>query len=400
VEILRREENESLGIVGVESVEILELGYRRKSAFNSGRDKKVYNLEIADNHNYFANNVLVSNCHMAQGGTKTQRGKNFIALSKDDNCMAVYLLTGTPMKNGRPINLFPLLKAIKHPIVQDQSFYHRRYCDAKATRFSQWDTSGAKNLDELFLKTKDLILRKTKKECLDLPDKLRVIREIEPSKKALEDYNNKLAELKKRFEERIASGEVSGESQALVALGMIRQSSSLAKIETAIELCEELLEQNNQIVVFTEFLETAKRIKNYFLDDAVLLTGETKEDDRQLAVDLFQTNRARIFVGTIKAGGVGITLTASSTVILIDRPYTPGDAEQAEDRLHRIGQKNPVTSIWIQYGETDKWIDDLLQSKMENINLVLSGVKKKMKFNSINEIAKHALRKTLLNQSE
>ena len=343
--------------------------------------------------------LICDESHLAQGGTKTQRGKNFLALSKNDNCIACYLLSGTPMKNGRPINLFPLLKAVKHPITKDQTFYHRRYCDAKATRFSQWDVSGAIHLDDLFLKTKDIILRKTKKECLDLPDKLRVIREVDASKASVDEYNKKLSELKKKFEERIASGEVSGESEALVALGMIRQSSSLAKIETAVELTQELLEEGSQVVLFTEFLETAHRLKDLFGLEAVLLTGETEQSERQLAVDLFQTERAKVFVGTIKAGGLGLTLTAGSTVILIDRPYTPGDAVQAEDRLHRIGQKNSVTSIWLQYGDTDKWIDDLLQSKTENINVVLSGVKKKMKFNSINEIAKYTLRK-MLQQSE
>src|SRR4029077_17422294 len=70
---------------------------------------------------------------------------------------------------------------------------------------------------------------------------------------------------------------------------------------------------------------------------------------------------------------VGITLTAAQTVLLIDRPWTPGDTIQAEDRLHRIGQKDAVTSLWLQFGGLDQRIDALLQQKQQIIDQVLTG---------------------------
>jgi len=73
------------------------------------------------------------------------------------------------------------------------------------------------------------------------------------------------------------------------------------------------------------------------------------------------------------AGGLGIDLYTSTTIILINRPWTPGDVLQIEDRLHRIGQKNPVTSIWLQYGEVDEHVDAILESKNQNISQVLQS---------------------------
>lgn len=103
-----------------------------------------------------------------------------------------------------------------------------------------------------------------------------------------------------------------------------------------------------------------------------LLTGETPAKKRQGMVDNFQTGIKPVFVCTFGAGGVGLTLTAARTVILLDRPWTPGDAAQAEDRIRRIGQRFTVRSIWISANEVDKQIDQMLESKTHTSNTVLN----------------------------
>ena len=75
---------------------------------------------------------------------------------------------------------------------------------------------------------------------------------------------------------------------------------------------------------------------------------------------------------TFGAGGVGLTLTAAHTVILLDRPWTPGDTRQAEDRVRRIGQTKPVTSIWMSALDLDPLVDELLESKEQTSNAVLT----------------------------
>jgi superfamily II DNA/RNA helicase len=104
-----------------------------------------------------------------------------------------------------------------------------------------------------------------------------------------------------------------------------------------------------------------------------VLDGDVPKKERQHMIDQFQAREIRTLVCTIGAGGVGITLTAAQTVILIDRPWTPGDTIQCEDRLHRIGQKDAVTSLWIQFGGLDQRIDALLQQKQQIIDQVLTG---------------------------
>ena len=77
---------------------------------------------------------------------------------------------------------------------------------------------------------------------------------------------------------------------------------------------------------------------------------------------------------TLGAGGVGITLTAACTVILVDRPWTPGDVNQAEDRVRRIGQTRPVRSIWIRAFPIDEQIDSLIDHKEVNSSTAVDGL--------------------------
>ncbi len=110
-------------------------------------------------------------------------------------------------------------------------------------------------------------------------------------------------------------------------------------------------------------------------------------------IDDFQERKTQALVCTFGAGGFGFTLTKAQTVVLIDRPWTPGDAVQAEDRLHRISQTGTVTAIWLQYGTLDEQIDTLLQRKQERISLVLEGKRKTLRgIKSIRSLANELLK--------
>merc|ERR1712087_338677 len=96
---------------------------------------------------------------------------------------------------------------------------------------------------------------------------------------------------------------------------------------------------------------------------------------RQAMVDNFQSGLSSVFICTYGVGGVGLTLTAACTVVLIDRPWTPGDVCQAEDRVRRIGQKriDMVRSVWIRAFPIDEQIDKLIDHKEENSNTAVDG---------------------------
>lgn len=330
--------------------------------------------------------LICDEAHYAQN-SKSARGKQFLKLSQHPNCRAVIPLSGTPMKNGRPINLYPLLKAINHPVAKNSGDYQKRYCAAGYRNIGKkqiWDNSGASHLDELNARIADCMIRRKKKDVLnDLPDKLRVMRKAEVTGERLKGWKKAVAEAQKEYEVLKQKQEETGVETAakLVLMTRLRVANSIAKVDAAIEYAEEVLEQGEPIVLFTDFVPSAQELylhlsKQYPCE---LLTGETPVDERQAMKERFQTGESKVFISTIKAGGVGITLTAASNILLVDRAFTPSDALQAEDRVYRIGQKNNVLATWLQHGEIDIWVDAIIERKTEIIEKVFSGKRKTMR---------------------
>jgi hypothetical protein len=120
--------------------------------------------------------LLIADEAHAMQTVSSQRTQSAIRLCLHPACRGVVLATGTPMKNGRPANILPLLIALRHPLGRNRTSFERRYCDAKKTRFCAWDTSGATNLEELREKIGSSLIRKTKEECLPELPKLHRVR--------------------------------------------------------------------------------------------------------------------------------------------------------------------------------------------------------------------------------
>jgi SNF2 family DNA or RNA helicase len=105
--------------------------------------------------------VIGDESHAMQTIT-SQRTRAILALCQHKACAGCILATGTPMKNGRPCNLLPLLIAIRHPIANNRIEFEKRYCNARRTRYCAWDITGATNLTELRDKVGGFLMRKTK----------------------------------------------------------------------------------------------------------------------------------------------------------------------------------------------------------------------------------------------
>mmetsp|Transcript_9842 Transcript_9842/g.21943 ORF Transcript_9842/g.21943 Transcript_9842/m.21943 type:complete len:204 (-) Transcript_9842:412-1023(-) len=164
----------------------------------------------------------------------------------------------------------------------------------------------------------------------------------------------------------------------LGAFQKLRVITSTSKIQASCQLACDALEKEPAVVIFTCFVNVAKSIHQKLSDvgwNGELLTGETPQPKRQAMVDRFQEGTSAVFVATFGAGGIGLTLTAARTIILLDRPWTPGDAFQAEDRIWRIGQTKPVRCVWVQSFEVDKLIDDMISQKNDNSSAVVGGKK-------------------------
>lgn len=153
----------------------------------------------------------------------------------------------------------------------------------------------------------------------------------------------------------------------------VRQVIAEEKIESTIELAQNILDQDKKVIIFTNFTDTLNRIAEHFGKQAVTLDGSSSKTQRQHAVDQFQENeKVKVFVGNVKAAGVGITLTASEAVIINDLSFVPGDLSQAEDRAYRYGQKNNVSVYYPIFENTiEGAIYDIIIKKKNIISTVM-----------------------------
>lgn len=281
----------------------------------------------------------------------------------------VWLLTGTPM-TSRPINYYNLLKIVNSPLTLNWKSYVMRYCKGYQFRVGGrkvWNTSGASNLDELREQTKAVVLRRLKTDVLDLPEKI-----ISPIWLELKNsfYDDELTEFLRISEENKQKESI---TVTLNRLMKLRQLIAIEKVEHTCELIDKVLEQGKKVIVFTNFTMSLNMIHEKYKKKSVILDGRMSKIARQESVDRFQNeDKVKIFIGNIKAAGVGITLTAADTVIMNDLSFVPADHSQAEDRAYRYGQKNSVLVYYPVFENTiEITIYNILQKKKNIIDQVM-----------------------------
>lgn len=290
-------------------------------------------------------------------------------------------LTGTPIPN-RPIEGWSIFHYLAPDVFPKFWYYAKDFCAAHNNGYG-WDFTGASNLDKLQTKLRGSIMVRRKKcdVLTELPPKQRQLVELSRNGAAgaidaeneawsrkedhiarlraaaelakadsVEQYNAAVAEL--RTAARVAFEEISE----------LRHRTALAKVPHVIEHIQTSLEEEgHKLVVFAHHRDVIAKILKALKEagvTAVSITGDTPMEDRQRAVDRFQSDDSvRVFVGNIQAAGVGITLTAASHVIFAELDWVPGNVTQAEDRCHRIGQHD---SVLVQH----LVLDGSLDSKM------------------------------------
>ena len=281
----------------------------------------------------------------------------------------VWLLTGTPM-TSRPINYYNLLKIVNSPLTLNWKSYVMRYCKGYQFRVGGrkiWNTSGASNLEELREQTKAVVLRRLKTDVLDLPEKI-----ISPIWLELKNsfYDDELTEFLRISEENKDKESI---TVTLNRLMKLRQLIAIEKVEHTCELIDKVLEQGKKVIVFTNFTMSLDMLHEKYKKKSVVLDGRMSKIARQESVDRFQNeDKVRIFIGNIKAAGVGITLTAADTVIMNDLSFVPADHSQAEDRAYRYGQKNSVLVYYPVFENTiEMTVYNILQKKKDIIDQVM-----------------------------
>ena len=311
--------------------------------------------------------VIVDEAHYIKNG-QAQRTKLINDLVKTVD--RLWLLTGTPM-TSRPMDYFNLLSLVDSPVSKNWMAYAIRYCQGYQFNVGGrkiWNITGASNLDELRERTASTILRRLKENVLDLPDKI-----ITPVYLRLKskNYEEVMGEYYDWYDKN------PDESKSLTVqfskLTKVRQIIADEKISQTIEIAENIIEQDKKVIIFCNFTDSLNKIIEHFGKSAVKLDGSMSKPERQRSVDEFQDNpKVKVFVGNIKAAGVGITLTAAEAVIMNDLSFLPSDHAQAEDRAYRYGQKNNVLVYYPIFENTiEGVIYDILNNKKQVIATVM-----------------------------
>ena len=319
--------------------------------------------------------VILDEAHMVSN-PQAQRTKIINHFVKNIN--RVWLLTGTPM-TSRPMNYYNLLYLIESPVAQNWMAYAIRYCQGyqfTAGKRKVWNVSGASNLEELRDRTSKQILRRLKEDVLDLPDKI-----ITPVYLRLQskEYEGLMGEYYDWYDKN--PDESTSLTVQFSKLMKVRKVIANEKVNQTIEFAENILEQGKKVIIFTNFTDTLQSIYQHFGKKAVYLDGSCSNSQRQQAVDLFQNDeKVQVFVGNLKAAGVGLTLTAAEVVIMNDLSFVPAEHAQAEDRAYRYGQKSNVLVYYPLFDNSiEGAIYDILNKKKEIIRTVMGD---EMTYNS------------------
>ena len=325
--------------------------------------------------------IITDEVHKCKN-SHSQQGEALLELCKCDNVA----MSGTLLLNS-PIDLYTPLKMVdaeKHSLTQ----FRQHYCVFGG--FGGRQIISYKNLGELQMLVDKVMLRRRKKDELNLPPKIETIKYVELNKdqqalydeireQTIEDiteYHNRTSNIDK----------VSNKMTPLSMLIRMRQATgnpnilttkkiSNAKFEMLKILAEELVANNEKFVVFsnwTEVLNDAYKLLSDMNLQPALYTGENHSERESEKNRFKENNNCKCICGTIGALGTGATLTEATTVIFLDEPWTKGNKDQAEDRTYRIGTKSSVNIITIIAKDTiDEKIHDLVYKKGKMSDIIV-----------------------------
>ena len=348
-------------------------------AFSTARGTKAGALFLQNN----PNNIVIIDESTTIKNRKALRTKNILQLRKFSKYRRI--LTGSPVTKS-PMDLFSQCMFLSEKALGHKSYYsyQNRYAVVQNRQIkgrSFQEIVDYRRLPELNGKLDQFSNRVLKEECLDLPDKVYVKREVPLTDEQLKLY----AQMKKLALAKLDNGELATTQSVLTQLMRLQQiccghlvddDGNLNTIKSSrtaelLNVCEEI---NGKAIIWCTYTHDIKdierQLQSRFGQDAVATYyGDTHQDIRQETVDKFQDpdDPLRFFVGQPKTGGYGITLTAAKTVIYYSNSYDLEIRWQSEDRAHRISQDQKVT--YIDFVAPDTIDEKILKALKEKIHL-------------------------------
>lgn len=307
--------------------------------------------------------IAFDECHKAKNPSSEQ-GKGILKLQAD----TMIAMTGTPLMN-QPFDLFIILKWLGY---ENHAFYAFKKHYGVFGGYGGYQVVGYRHLDELQENLDKVMLRRRKKDVLDLPEKIYVDEYVEMTGKQEQIYKEVTMDIRSHIDaitmpdnplaELIRMRQATGFTGILSST--VRESSKLDRME---ELVDEAVENGQKVVIFSNWTQMTtpayeRLAKKYH---GCVITGETKDAERQKNVEKFQNDdKVKFIIGTIGAMGTGLTLTAGTVEIFLDEPWNRAAKEQAEDRCHRVGTTQNVTIYNLMCkGTIDERIHELVYKK-------------------------------------
>jgi len=303
----------------------------------------------------------------------SQQGKGILKVQSEVRIA----MTGTPLMNA-PFDLYIILRWLGY---EKHAFYSFKKHYGVYGGFGGYEVMGYQHLDELQEQLSEIMLRRLKKDVLDLPEKLFVDEYVDMTAKQAVVYKEVSADIMSNIDM------IKSSTNPLAELIRLRQatgytgilSSSIqesAKLDRMEELVEETVENGKKVVIFSNWLqmtnEVCKRLAKYH---PAVITGETNDADRQGEVNRFQNDDdCKVIIGTTGAMGTGITLTAGTVEIFLDEPWNRALKDQAVDRCHRVGTTENVTIYTLLTRNTiDERIHELVEQKGAMSDALVDG---------------------------
>ena len=327
--------------------------------------------------------IAFDECHKAKNPT-SQQSKGVLKLSTE----SMIAMTGTPLLNT-PLDLYMPLKWLGY---EKHSFYafKNHYCIMGG--YGNYQIMGYKNTDELRAQLSEMMLRRLKKDVLDLPEKLYVDEYVEMDKEQAKIYAEVLADLRDKFDKIAQSPNPLSQlirlRQATGYTGILSSEIQVsAKLDRMEDLVEEAVANGKKVVVFSNWTDMTdialERLAKY---NPATITGKIKDNDLDNQKYKFQEDdTCKVIVGTTPKMGVGYTLTAGTVVIFLDLPWTNGDKEQAVDRCHRIGTVENITVYTLLTKNTiDERVNEIVKSKKELSDDLIDGMSMQEKRDLVN----------------
>ena len=288
----------------------------------------------------------------------------------------IALLSGTPVVN-RPEDLVAQLSIMER--LADDFGGRGKFLSDYCSFGKDQEEEQAEALADLSAKLYDnCMIRREKKSVLtELPEKTRTDLYVELDPESRKVYDTAATDLREYLEKYTGCTDVEirrkMRMEALVKFMTLRSLSAKGKVRQAVDFVNTFLANGKPLILFCSYHEIVDALKKAF-PKAVSVTGRDSLVEKQAAVDSFQNGHAQLIICSIKAAGVGLTLTASSNVAFVEFPWTYADCCQCEDRAHRIGQKDNVTCYYLLGRNTiDHVLYSIIHKKKSIANQIMAA---------------------------